>query len=144
MNCTEHPLRYKQETSTTFVSGTVHSPENDGSLPLSGARRNSKDSSDDTEPSKFGWNSRKIFSGTFGALASTPGRCNYPTETVAKLIDRNLSLESLASLAFMFSFNDGCQRLCVQLADGTGQTSYVSDWSRGFSVDSVGISQIVV
>lgn len=145
VNCTEHPLRYRQEKSSIFVSGTVHSPERDGSLPLSGGRSRAKYfyHKDNDETTKT------IFSGTFGALATSPGRCDLPPEKVAKIIDANLSLDSLASLAFMFNFHEGTvinvgsQRLCVQLGDGTGETRYESDWSRGFSIDSVGISQIV-
>jgi SHR-binding domain of vacuolar-sorting associated protein 13 len=153
VNCTEHPLRYRQEKSVTFVSGTVHSPDRDGSLPLSGNRSRAKY---DFSKDEFGssgmpgylWASRTVFSGTFGALATAPGRCDLPPDIVAKVIDKNLPLEALARLAFMFNFQDGSvlsgsQKLCVQLGDGTGETKYESDWSKGFSVDSVGISQIV-
>jgi SHR-binding domain of vacuolar-sorting associated protein 13 len=153
INCTEHPLRYRQEKSNTFVSGTVHSPEKDGSLPLSGGRSRAnygylKDDGDSLHP-HTSKTSETIFSGTFGALATSPGRCDHPPEKVAKIIDTNLPLENLASLAFMFNFQEGSviamgsQRLCVQLGDGTGKTNYESDWSRGLSIDSVGISQIV-
>ena len=147
VNCTEHPLRYKQEKGSTFVSGTVHSPEKDGSLPLSGGRARAK--YDNTREKRWDRFSGTIFSGTFGALATSPGRCDLPPDQVAKLIDANLSLENLATLAFMFNFHEGSvmmigsQRLAVQLGDGTGETSYESDWSRGFSIDSVGISQFV-
>jgi hypothetical protein len=89
---------------------------------------------------------KTIFSGTFGALSTFPGRCELPPDRVAQLIDKNLSLEELARLAFMFNFHEvaiGQQKLCLQLGDGTGATHYESDWSRGFSLDSVGISQII-
>jgi SHR-binding domain of vacuolar-sorting associated protein 13 len=153
VNSTEHPLRYRQEKNLTFVSGTVHSPDKDGSVPLSGGRSRAKYEfvKDDLDSGVPGYlrTSRTVFSGTFGALATSPGRCDLPPDVVAKLIDRNLSLETLARLAFMFNFQDGSvlasgsQKLCVQLGDGTGETKYESEWSKGFSIDSIGISQIV-
>jgi SHR-binding domain of vacuolar-sorting associated protein 13 len=152
VNCTEHPLRYKQEKSTLMVSGTVHSPEKDGSLPLSGGHSKPKYKQPRTEKSMGnGWSrfESTIFSGTYGALATSPGICDLPREQVATLLDSNLSLETLARIAFMFNFHEGSvmaigsQRLTVQLFDGTGATRYESDWSRGFSIDSVGISQVV-
>jgi hypothetical protein len=70
------------------------------------------------------------------------------TQDLALLLDRNLSLEIMAKVAFMFNFHEGVlslgqQRLCVQLADGKGDLQYSSDWSHGFSLESVGFSQVV-
>jgi hypothetical protein len=83
-----------------------------------------------------------------GALATAPGRCDLPPDEVASLVDADLALEKLANLAFMFNFSEGMlslgnQKLCMQLWDGTGMTRYASDWSQGFSLDSVGFSQVV-
>jgi len=155
VNTTEHCLRYRQENSKLFVSGTVLSPDRDGSLPLSGGRAHMKyekgegDDDDDDAFTSRPVSSGTIFSGTPGALATYPGRCELPPDQVAELIDTNLSLEKMSVLAFMFNFQEsslmaiGHERLCVQLGDGTGKTTYESDWSRGFSLDSLGISQIV-
>ena len=93
-------------------------------------------------------NSKTIFAGTPGALATRPGRCSLPPPLLAELIDKELPLEKLADLAFMFNFHEeglsiGNQTLVTQLYDGTGQSHYTSEWSRGFSLDSVGFSQIV-
>lgn len=154
LNTTEHCLRYKQEKCNVFVSGTVLSPDKDGSLPLSGGRSKAKYGSPNRETSVTAESRRKpihgtVFSGTPGALATGPGRCELSPNLMAPLLDSNLALERIAQLAFMFNFQEGPvisighQKLCVQLGDGTGATFYESDWSRGFSLDSVGISQTV-
>ena len=93
-------------------------------------------------------NSKTIFAGTPGALATSLGRCCLPPSTLAELIDKEPPLEKLADLAFMFNFHEeglsiGNQTLVTQLYDGTDQSHYTSEWSRGFSLDSVGFSQIV-
>jgi hypothetical protein len=150
VNTTEHCLRYKQENSKLFVSGTVLSPEKDGSLPLNGARsqpKYGKHIEDFAIPSNEKFN-RRIHAGMPGALATFPGRCEHDAETVAALLDTNMSIEEVAKWSFMFSFqedhvNIGNQKLCVQLYDGTGSTRYISDWSRGFGVDSVGVAQTI-
>ena len=150
VNTTEHCLRYKQENSKLFVSGTVLSPEKDGSLTLNGARsqpKYGKHIDDVAAPSdeKF---RRRLHAGMPGALATFPGRCEQDAETVAALLDSNMPIEDVAKWSFMFSFqedhvNIGNQKMCVQLYDGTGNTRYISDWSRGFGVDSVGVAQTV-
>ena len=151
VNTTEHALRYKQENSKTYVSGTVVNPTKDGSVFLSSEQEDGKvvDPSrvllvSDSRPPKRG-----VFSGTGGALATRPGHCGLPAEEVVELLDSSLPLDRLAECAFMFNFHDelslgiGNQRLCVQLGDGTGKSQYQSDWSRGLSLDSVGISQVI-
>lgn len=150
INSTEHALRYRQDKSKSFVSGTVISPERNGSATLSGGRSEpvvheaTPMSSQSTKPMNDG----TIFSGTPGALATSPGKCGLSPDDIATLVDKNMSLETLARLAFMFNFNEGAlsiglQKLCVQLGDGTGVLRYESEWSRGFSLESVGYSQVV-
>lgn len=153
VNSTEHSLRYRQEKgNTSFVCGTVSTPERDGSLPLEGGRAEMNyrpPRRRDLEAT--GATCRRtetIFSGTPGALASSPGVCDLPPNKVVELVDANLALNELARLAFMFNFSEGVlslgnQKLCVQLWDGTGTTPYASDWSQGLSLDSVGFSQVV-
>jgi hypothetical protein len=163
VNATEHSLRYKQDKAKTFVSGTVLSLEKDGSRPVDGSNRNyrnlhklrnirqsSRGLTVEGTPKveRTAMNSKTIFSGTPGALATAPGKCDLPPSELTELIDKDVSLEKLADLAFMFNFHEeglsmGHQMLSVQLYDGTGQSNYISDWSRGFSLDSVGFSQIV-
>jgi hypothetical protein len=160
VNTTEHALRYKQDKGKSFVSGTVISTEKDGSRPVDGSNRNyrkhhKRQSSrrrvvieEPEEVEKDPMNSKTIFSGTPGALATAPGRCDLPPSELSALIDKDVPLEKLANLAFMFNFHEegmsiGHQLLSVQLYDGREQSNYVSDWSRGFSLDSVGFSQIV-
>jgi hypothetical protein len=159
VNTTEHALRYKQEKGKSFVSGNVLSPKKDGSRPVDGSNRNYRDlhklqasrrqtNEDRSSASQRPMNSRTIFSGTPGALATAPGRCDLPASDLAQLLDKDIILEKLAGLSFMFNFHEdvlsiGHQMLSVQLYDGTGQSNYVSDWSRGFSLESVGFSQIV-
>lgn len=147
-------MRYKQENSKFFVSGTVLSPNMNGSLPLSGGRSRAKYRTPKSEElgatvSLQPLDSGTIFPGTPGALATKSGQCELSSDLVAPLLDNNMPLERIAQLAFMFNFHEGPvmaigrQQLCVQLGDGTGETQYESDWSRGFSLDSVGISQII-
>jgi hypothetical protein len=153
VNTTEHALRYRQEKSKAFVSGTVLSPTKDGSVPLSGGRARAKyeiprQPRGNSGRSHRPLNEETIFSGTPGALATSPGRSELPPDQVSELLDRNLPLVKLSKLAFMFNFHEGMmsvghQKVCVQLGDGIGATRYVSDWSRGFSLDSVGFSHPV-
>lgn len=150
VNTTEHSLRYRQEKTNSFVCGTVSNPVKDGSRPLGGGRAQTNHllpDENDAIPPAFP-RLKTVFSGTPGALASFPGVCDLPPEAVASLVEADLPLEKMASLAFMFNFNEGVltignQKVCVQLWDGTGLTRYASDWSPGFSLDSVGYSQIV-
>ena len=162
VNTTEHSLRYKQEKSSNYVSGTVMSPWCDGSRTVDGSAhnimerpsgrsrrsaRNLRNSVQvDTSPCSI--NQDTVFSGTSGALARVPVRPSGSRERLAKLLEKELPLEDLASIAFMFNFHEetlliGHQRLVVQLADGTGQSPYTSDWSQGFSLDSIGVPQLV-
>ena len=146
------------------MCGTVHSSEKDGSMPVDGSNRNYRarhkmqssrrlavsrsmmdmGSSMSSEP----MNLQTVFAGTSGALATAPGKCNLQPETLADLIDHGMSLDKLSDLAFMFNFNEdglgaGKEMLSVQLYDGTGQSKYMSDWSRGFGLESVGFSQVL-
>jgi len=163
VNTTEHPLRYKQDKVKSFVAGTVHSRERDGSQPLDGSNPNyqehqhsdgftrkisKRDGLAVEEGDSCCLTGSTVFAGTPGALATTPGHCELPARDVTELIDRNLPLDRIAQLAFMFNFHEeglsiGHNTLSVQLYDGTGGSSYMSEWSRGFSLDSVGYSQIV-
>ncbi|GKY92544.1 hypothetical protein MPSEU_000224700 [Mayamaea pseudoterrestris] len=149
VNTTEHSLRYRQDKSKSFVSGTVTGPDRDGSEPLSGGRAQVKHSDSlQSLPIFQRRESKTVFSGTPGALASSPGQCDLLPSEVAALVEVDLAVAKLAEIACMFNFNEGVlsighQKLCVQLWDGTGATNYASDWSQGFSLDSVGFSQVV-
>jgi hypothetical protein len=150
LNTTEHCLRYKQENTKLFVSGTVMSPDRDGSLPLSGARSRARyeNDSNDVRATTISQCIRTVYAGTPGALATSPGRCELSAEIVAPLLDSNLHIDKVAKWSFMFNFQDdpmnvGNHNLCVQLWDGTGATRYASDWSKGFGVDSVGVTQTI-
>jgi hypothetical protein len=151
VNTTEHALRYRQEKSKAFVSGTVLSPTKDGSIPLSGGRARAKydiprHPRRSSVRSHLPLNEETIFAGTPGALATSPGRSELAPDQMGQLLDRNLPLVKLSKLAFMFNFHEGMlavQKICVQLGDGTGGSRYVSDWSRGFNLDSVGFSHPV-
>lgn len=166
VNTTEHALRYKQEKGKAYVCGTVIGPGKDGSMPVDGSNRNyrarhelqqstrrmaaSQSLLDENAAAvhKTPMNQQTIFAGTFGALATAPGKCELNAKSLATLIDHDMSLDKLSDLAFMFNFPEdvigtGNQMFSIQLYDGTGQTNYVSEWSRGFSLESVGFSQIV-
>jgi hypothetical protein len=165
VNTTEHALRYKHDRSKTYVSGTVVGPTKDGSMPVDGSNRNyrarhrmqqstlrmaaSQSLLDGSPPSiqKTPLNQQTIFAGTYGALATSPGKCDLPPQTLSKLIDHEMPVDKLSDLAFMFNFPEeglgiANQMLSVKLHDGTGHMKYESDWSRGFSLESVGISQV--
>ncbi|CAB9515429.1 Putative vacuolar protein sorting-associated protein [Seminavis robusta] len=158
VNTTQHSLRYKQEGSKAFVCGTVVDSERDGSKPVDGSTRNYVNRHQLARATRLSpnryirshrpMNEGTIFAGTVGALATSPGRCDLSPSDLTDLIDKDLSLERLANLAFMFNFHEdvlsiGNRRLSVQLADSTEHLQYFSDWARGFSLDSVGFSQIV-
>ncbi|KAG7355258.1 vacuolar-sorting-associated protein 13 C-terminal domain containing protein [Nitzschia inconspicua] len=163
VNTTEHALRYKHEKSKSYVCGTVVGPEKDGSMPVDGSNRNyrarhrmqqstrrlaSQSLLDDNATQKSPMNQQTIFAGTYGALATSPGKCDLHPRTLSKLIDHEMPLEKMSDLAFMFNFPEenlvgGNQMLSLQLHDGTCQTKYASGWSKGFSLESVGISQVV-
>lgn len=127
----------------------------DGSRTLSGGHVMGKRRKETTTSSFRGceapcvpMNVYTIFAGTPGALATSRGRCDLAQDQLAPLLDEGMSPSDLSRLAFMFNFHEGLvpgsnQKLCVQLHDGTGHNRYFSDWSRGFGLDSVGISQIV-
>lgn len=152
LNTTEHCLLYKQENSNVFVSGTVHSPNRDGSRLLSGTKAVAdgvaRVARNETRSDLLA-EAKTVFSGMPGALASFHGRYELEPEEVAPLLERDIPLEKMAELSFMFNFQDGPvlafgqQKLSVRLADGSGSTKYESDWSKGFSVNSIGISQVV-
>lgn len=157
VNTTEHALLYKQEKGSSFVSGTVVSPMKDGSRPVDDSDRNYI-SNDNGRPAKRlvheirpsaadeGARRKRIFAGTPGALATKPGCCPLSPESVVSLLDKDLPMQTLTEVAFMFNFHLDMLtlfRLCVQLSDGTGDSNYSSAWSQGFSIDSVGVNQIV-
>lgn len=144
VNTTEHCLRYKQENSKQSVAGSVHSPEEDGSKTMQ------PDIVVDSSPHASLGTSGAIFSGTPGALSTFPGRCDLRAEVVSTLLDKRMGFDNFKKTAFMFNFFGGQvigigqqHKLSVQMGDSTGKTNYVSDWSRGLSLDSVGITQTV-
>jgi hypothetical protein len=148
VNSTEHALRYKQDNSSNFVSGTVISAEKDGSVPIDGGRPGWQEPSHEEGEGIQALNTGTIFAGTPGALATSIGRTSLAPEQLSTIVDKNLPLDSMAKSAFMFNFHDasisiGSQKFSIQLYDGTGQSKYRSAWSRGFSLASVGYSQVV-
>ena len=141
-------MRYKQEKVSSFVSGTVVSPELDGSKSVDSSYRNDEDKArhGTLDKSNEGPYST-IFSGRPGALHIPSGPALEPA-VLAALISEDLPLGILSSLAFMFNFQDTLSlgsppRLCVQLADTTSSQQYTSAWSSGFGLESVGVTQIV-
>lgn len=157
VNTTEHSLIYKQEKGSSFVSGTVVSPSKDGSRPVDDSDRNfikdgngniSRGPVHELRPSdpRDDTRARGAFAGTPGALATRPGCRPLSSEGIISLLDKDLPLKALTDVAFMFNFQLDILtifKLCVQLSDGTGDSQYSSAWSQGFSLDSVGVNQIV-
>ncbi|KAL7555284.1 hypothetical protein ACHAWF_018921 [Thalassiosira exigua] len=149
VNTTEHPLRYKQEKTLSFVSGTVSSEEKDGSKPVDGSNRNDCEEANGRASETKLDSLNTIFSGRPGALSllNSLNDDDKPA-SVAALISENLPLSIVSKLAFMFNFQDdilplgGPPRLCIQLAGAT-KAGYTSAWSSGFGLESVGVTQIV-
>jgi hypothetical protein len=135
VNTTEHALRYRQENTSSYVSGTVLSPSQDGSRPV--------DLQESTSDENL--NLHTIFPGKVGALS----RNNLSVSEFSSLMEKEIPLHQIASMAFMFNFRDflsigGYERkLTIQLADPTGGSKYCSEWSHGFSLESVGVSQTI-
>lgn len=135
INTTDHALRYRQEKTSSFVSGTMTDGAKDGSRFV------------DLRESTFGNSSgiTTIFPGKSGALS----RSNLSVDEFAGLMEKDMSLQQIASMAFMFNFRDflsigGYERkLSIQLADPTGSSKFSSDWSNGVSLESVGVSQTI-
>lgn len=134
------------------MAGTVLSPEKDGSKPVDGGHRSRVDEDNflitESELGSLG----TIFSGQPGALSLVKRNSDchiVKPELIAALISNDLPLHALSSLAFMFNFHDvislgGSPRLCIQLADTTDdRPRYTSDWSSGFGLESIGVTQIV-
>jgi hypothetical protein len=142
---------YKQEKGSSFVSGTVISPTKDGSRPVDDSDRNvDVNLSGVQKPvtSQGHVNRQGGFAGTAGALATTPGQRPLSPDAIISFLDKDLPLDKLTEVAFMFNFQDemlsmGKRELCVQLSDGSGRSRYSSAWSQGFSLDSVGVNQVV-
>uniref|UniRef100_A0A7S4MN01 C2 domain-containing protein n=1 Tax=Odontella aurita TaxID=265563 RepID=A0A7S4MN01_9STRA len=148
LNTTEHSLRYKQEKTSAYVSGTVIDSKRDGSKPVDGSNRNYVNMRASMAKEASAFDRGTIFAGTPGALATNDsGKCTLAPHDVASLMNKDLALENVAKMAFMFNYHDvlslGNQKLSVQLADTTERSKYTSDWSSGFSLDSVGVTQVV-
>lgn len=167
VNTTEHSLLYRQDKSTAFVAGSVVSPEQNGSLRLETSPISLRDHGSGnggavgtivkhkrhTEPqlhppshSALETPRKKAFAGTPGVLAGYGQSPGMSRETVGTLLEKDMSLKRLASVAFMFNFSEaivGHQKLAIQLAEGSRKSRYRSDWSPGFSVDTIGVPQVV-
>lgn len=134
------------------MAGTVLSPEKDGSKPVDGGYRSRVDEEDCLVSETCFDSLDTIFSGQPGALSLLKrySDCNSAKPAhIAALISNDLPLHVLSKLAFMFNFHDvislgGSPRLCIQLSDTTeARSRYTSDWSFGFGLESVGVTQIV-
>ena len=154
VNTTEHSLRYKQEKALSYVSGTVLSPEKDGSKPVDGSYRCDIDNEEcDGMISESSLDSlNTIFSGRPGAMSLLNDLEGDDTKPplLAALISEDLPLHVVSKLAFMFNFQDilslgSTPKLCIQLADSTKthNSQYTSNWSSGFGLESVGVMQFV-
>jgi hypothetical protein len=153
VNTTTHALRYKQEKSSSFVAGNLNFTCNKGIATQSWHKlnwtRSSNNAFADTESLNFSnILGRKLASGLPGALSYVSDNPAVSREQTARLLEKDLELNDLYSIAFMFNFHDETiilsqQRLIVQLFDGTGDSPYFSDWSSGFSLDTIGVPQVL-
>jgi len=88
-----------------------------------------------------------IFSGKPGALYRPDGEDKFTEREYEITRQKELPLSRLVKFAFMFNFNDqnvlsmGQQKLCVMLGDTL--KGLHSDWSQGYSLDTVGVTQIL-
>ena len=140
VNTTEYALRYKQEKSMNFVSGTIKSARKDGSKPVDSSKRNSiiDDSFQKT-----------IFPGQPGALFGAKDKFGEDyLDQYTTLLGMDIPLEQIANIAFMFNYGGshrfgGNERFSIKLTDPYWRSDRCSEWSRGFSLDSVGVTQVV-
>ena len=137
VNTTEYALQYKQEKSTNLVSGSIKSANKDGSKPVDSSKRNSI--------SDHGFH-KTIFPGRPGALFGAKAKVNMHEYTT--LLGTDIPLDQIANLAFMFNYGDshrfgGNERLSLKLVDPLWRSHRSSEWSRGFSLDSVGVTHVV-
>jgi len=132
VNTTEHAFRYRQENIPSFVSGTMTNQSTDGSRFVDLV---------DLRNGKVGMNADidTIFPGKQGALA----RPNLSVSEFSRLMEKDIPLDLMASMAFMFNFRGYERKLSIQLFDPTGGTKYCSQWSYGVSLESVGVSQTI-
>jgi hypothetical protein len=131
LNTTEHSLRYRQEKASAYVSGTVRSSSEDGSKPVDDSHRNHSVG-------------RTIFPGKPGALASKM----LNRDDMTRLLCKEMPLKDIAAMSAMFNFSRDAisfgarERLTVQLANLSESSTWTSsDWSRAFSLESVGVTQ---
>ena len=129
----------------------------DGSKPVDGSYRNDTEEDEDLVSETSLDSLKTVFSGRPGALSMLEKMCNNAAEPalVAALISEALPLHVVSRLAFMFNFQDsislggvqqlleGSNNLCIQMADTSIHSRYTSAWSSGFSLSSVGVTQIV-
>lgn len=144
VNTTEYALRYKQERSNSFVSGTIHSTEKDGSKPVDCSKRNVKSNRIFIDT---------IFPGRPGALSCLNMHSNDDRNSLQEytaLLSKEIPLERLADMSFMFNYNEQVHiagqsnsRLCMQLTVPYSNGDLNSEWSRGFSLETVGVPQII-
>ena len=137
VNTTEHALRYRQEKKYHFMSAAQLLMKLKMVLDLYIDLRDSN--------LNQSANLETIFPGKPGAL----GRDDLSVGEFAHLMEKEIPLNQLASMAFMFNFRDvltigGLERkLSIQLANPDGGSKYCSEWSRGVSLESVGVSQTI-
>ena len=150
VNTTIHSLRYRQESTREFVCGTsspdrhVKKVSNHGNKKPSVVRsrpgeRNSRlDRINDSIVDKRG----TILNGTIGILADV-GRDDAGIAEMSRLLNKDLPVNVLAKMCFMFNFLEvNSKKLVVQLLDNRNPKN-VSGFSRGFGVESLGFTQSV-
>ena len=129
----------KQEKKSSLVSGSMASALRDGSKPVDYSKRF-------TPSMELRYGEGTIFPGKPGALARLQKDQNLDLYT--SLLNDDIKLDVLANMAFMFNYGGshafGAQEnISIQLVDPLWRSSRCSEWSGGFSLQSVGVSQIV-
>jgi len=150
VNLTEHALKYKHDSNSSFVSGTYHFEK--GKIPnrdetgLRNRKRTETQSKTESfsnrpKPSSVAAKIGTIFSGTKGALATTD--YSLSLSECSLLMANEYNLETMSKLGFMFNFHElppiNQRKIYVQLSD----REYVSDWSGAINLESIGVTQTV-
>lgn len=145
VNLTEHSLKYKHDSNSSFVSGTIDDSENIG--PKQSSKNYPKHDSSEystskmPDPTSVAMKKGTIFAGAKGALATSDfalslGECSL-------LMSNEFSIEAMSALGFMFNFHElppiNQRKIFVQLSD----KDYTSDWSDGVKLEAVGVRQHV-
>jgi hypothetical protein len=150
INTCQYTLRLREEGKSNLPAGSV-TTQLDGSRPVAmvsnfsirerqrqeEAAKNLSGSSESGNKVK-GWNNQTTYPGTRGVLHSTIAK-EFAYDSDLHTMLANLSFEDIVNYAYMFNFSERSslikKRVSVQMDE--------SDWSGPYSLDTVGVNQVI-